>query len=198
MGGLTPAQHSSDFHYVWQLFGLCVLEGPACVLAGVGRSAASLPPSFPPSVCPSVSLRNRGRGRAEPYPCPRVCLLSLSLFFPLSPSPPSSSSLAPALRSRPWLLFRNQRGSFWLGQENQGPGRRGGHCRKPNTMTIYHELGEGVGKSLSLLPTPPPPPILGPISWSLGPARAEAAVCGPCPVWKPLGSFCFLPRSPFP
>ena len=67
-------------------------------------------------------------------------------------------------------------------------------------MTIYHELGEGVGKSLSLLPAPPPPTpaILGPISWSLGPARAEAGACGPCPVWKPLGSFCFLPQSPFP
>lgn len=87
VGGLTPAQHSSDFHYVWQLLGLCVLEGPACVLAGVGRSAASLPPSFPPSVRPSVSLRNRGRGRAEPYPCPRVCLVSLSLFLPLPLSP---------------------------------------------------------------------------------------------------------------
>lgn len=33
-------------------------------------------------------------------------------------------------------LFRHQRGSFWLWQENQGPGRRGGCSRKLNTMTI--------------------------------------------------------------
>lgn len=34
-------------------------------------------------------------------------------------------------------------------------------------MTIYHELGEGVGKSLSLLPTPRRPPP----SWGRFPGR---------------------------
>lgn len=104
---------------------------------------------------------------------------------------------ASALRARPWPLFRNQRGSFWLEQENQGPGRRGGHCRKPNTMTIYHGLEERAGKSLSLLPTTPPPRHPGAdfLVTVVCQSRGGPA-CGPCPAWKPPGRFC-LP-SPVP
>lgn len=67
-GGLTPAQCSSDSHYVWQPVWLCVLGGsglrtrrPGRFLARVGWARpASLPPH--PSLCPSASLRTWGRG----------------------------------------------------------------------------------------------------------------------------------------
>lgn len=186
MGGLTPAQRSSDFHYVWQLLGLCVLEGPAGALTGASRQAAS-PPSLPPPVH-LYPQGTEGECRSEACPCPGVCL----------PSPPLASPFWP----QPWPpgcghCLDIKGGSFWLSAGKPGSWQE----RRPLPETKHNDhlpwAGGGRGESLSLLPTPPPHP-LQPISWLRWPARAEAAACGPCPVWKPRGSFCFLPSPPFP
>lgn len=153
--------------------GFVCWEGPAYTLTGArqvpGQGGVSCLAHFSSSPPTSLSICIPGDLRESPTLAQGGRLLSPSP----PPSPSCCCSPSPGLctRSRPWPLFRNQRGSFWLGQENQGPGRRGGQCRKPNTMTIYYgpgEEGRGAGKSLSLLPTPPPPPppILGLISWS--------------------------------
>lgn len=101
-GGLTPAQRSSDSHYVWQLRGLCVLEGPACVLTGAGRWAASLclPSARSPPPAPRTSASPKepeGEADLSPTPArgsafsPQLCL-SLCLPFSVLLSLPGPSA----------------------------------------------------------------------------------------------------------
>lgn len=120
-GGGRPATAlcSSGFHYVWQSLGLCVLEGSGLITHG-GGSGFSLAVAV-------YTLENPLEWQGGKFcPCTGCCFRCL-----LCP-PPSRPLCCPTALS----LFRHQRGSFWLWQENQGPGRRGGCSRKLNTMTI--------------------------------------------------------------
>lgn len=147
MGGLTPAQRSSDFHYVWQLLGLCVLEGPAGALTGAGRQAAS-PPSLPPPVH-LYPQGTEGECRSEACPCPGVCL----------PSPPLASPFWP----QQWPPGRGhcldiKGGSFWLSAGKPGSWQE----RRPLPETKHNDhlpwAGEGVGSPCPSCQHRPPTP----------------------------------------
>lgn len=117
-GGGRPATalRSSGFHYVWQSLRLCVLEGSGLITHGGGSGFSLALAVYTPENC----LEWQG---GKFCPCTGCCYRCL--LYP--PSPGLYAVLS---------LFRHQRGSFWLWQENQGPGRRGGCSRKLNTMTI--------------------------------------------------------------
>lgn len=72
----------------------------------------------------SIPLRIAWSGRVESSAPAQVVAIGACFALPL-----------PGLHAVLSLL-RQQRGSFWLWQENRGPGRRGGYSRKLNTMTI--------------------------------------------------------------
>lgn len=85
VGALTPAQYSSDFHYVWQRLGLCVLGGSG-LQAHMGRQVPGLGGAGLCCFSSSLSVHLHPRG-TEPYPCPEVCLPSISPFPSPSPAP---------------------------------------------------------------------------------------------------------------
>lgn len=102
VGGLTPAQDSSDFHYVWQRPGLCALGGSG--LRARRGQAGSWPGWGGPLLLLFLSLSLSASQRNRAVPLPR----GLPSFRSPPPPPSLPLSRSPCCSPSPGLSIEIQ------------------------------------------------------------------------------------------